>query len=140
MQLLLSKGCKVYILDVFFPADFTPEGAHFIHCDVTSWADLSNAFTKAKHVDIAIANAGVIENKDFTEDRYDDTGALIEPQYHTLNVNLKGVLKFVKLAVSYMRRQGSRGSVVMTASSIAYAPEQTYPIYAASKSAVRASL
>ena len=103
---------------------------------MTSWSDLVDAFTQAKRIDIAIANADVLENRDFLEDRFNEAGALLEPQYELLDVNLKGVLNFVKLALSYMRRQRCGGSVVMTSSSTAYTPEQTLPIYAASKSAV----
>ena len=51
---------------------------------------------------------------------------------------MKGVIMFVKLAVSYMRRQGNGGSVVLTASATAYAPEQNLPVYSATKLGVSA--
>lgn len=61
----------------------------------------------------------------------------MEPTYPVLEVNLKAVLNFVKLAWSKMRKQGTGGSIVLTTSATAYAPEQSLPVYAAGKLAVR---
>lgn len=57
-----------------------------------------------------------------------------------LDVNLRGVVNVVKLAWWSMKRHGVAGSIVLTASATAYAPEQSLPVYAASKSGVRLSL
>ena len=57
-------------------------------------------------------------------------------------MNLRGVLNFVKLAVRAMRKvgggdEGGRGgSIVITWSATVYAPEQSLPVYSASKLAV----
>ena len=57
-------------------------------------------------------------------------------------MNLRGVLNFVKLAVRAMRKvgggdEGGRGgSIVITSSATVYAPEQSLPMYSASKLAV----
>jgi len=136
VKILTSKGADAFILDLAHPDDGIPSGATFIQCDTTSWADLQSAFKHVKHVDIAIANAGVSEEEDYFEDRFDESGELLEPQYKVIDVNFRGVLNFVKLALSYMRRQGKGGSVVITSSATAYAAEQSLPVYSATKQAV----
>lgn len=136
MKILASKGARVFILDLAPPDESIPVGATFVQCDTTSWADLKSAYRQAGHVDIAIANAGVSEQQDYFEDRYDEVGELLEPQYKVIDINLRGVLNFVKLALSYMRREGTGGSIVVTSSATAYAPEQSLPVYSATKHAV----
>lgn len=84
-------------------------------------------------MDIAIANAGASEEQPYFEDEFDDAGELVEPKFNVLDVNFRGVVMFVKLAVSYMRRQKNGGSIVVTASATAYAPEQNLPVYSATK-------
>lgn len=110
-----------------------PAHSTFIKCNTTSWSDLKKAFQQAGHVDIAIANAGVSEEQAYFEDEFDDAGELVEPKFNVLDVNFRGVVLFFKLAVSYMRRQKSGGSIVVTASATAYAPEQNLPVYSATK-------
>ncbi|KAI3337025.1 short chain dehydrogenase reductase [Xylariaceae sp. AK1471] len=155
VRLLTRKGARVYILDLS-PPDIgsipkPPEGepvipttAAFICCNVTKWNDLRAAFqrcvSESGHVDIAIANAGVSEEYDYFEDREDENGELLEPPFGVIDVNLRSVVNFVKLAVSQMRKQKraadpAGGSIVITSSSTAYAPEQNLPVYSASKCA-----
>ncbi|KAL9628322.1 MAG: hypothetical protein Q9164_007319, partial [Protoblastenia rupestris] len=131
--ILAAKGAKTYILDLNEPEDSAPTGVTFIKCSTTSWSDLKNAYKQAGHVDIAIANAGVSEEQNYFEDDFDNAGELIEPKYNVIDVNIRGVLMFTKLAVSYMRRQNSGGSIVVTASATAFAPEQNLPVYSATK-------
>lgn len=133
MKILAAKGAKAYILDLNEPEDGVPPGVTFIKCSTTSWSDLKSAYKQAGHVDIAIANAGVSEEQNYFEDHLDDAGELIEPKLNVIDVNFRGVLMFTKLAVSYMRRQNSGGSIVITASATAYAPEQNLPVYSAIK-------
>ena len=140
VKILISKGARTFVLDVASPSAGFPTSAHFIHCDISSWASLVRAFQTIKHVDIAIANAGVSEDGDYLEDRFDEAGELLEPRYRVIDVNLRGVCNFVKLAISCMRKQrGSTGggSIVVTASATAYAAEQSLPVYSATKAAVR---
>ena len=111
-------------------------GSEYIHCDVTSWTDLRHAFNSLKHVDKVFANAGISEHNNFLEDIVDSDGALREPSYEVLDVNVRAVFNTVKLAWSAMRRQKSGGSIVITTSATAYAPEQSLPVYSASKLAV----
>ena len=141
VKILTSKGAKAFILDLAPPNDgLIPAGATFIRCDTTSWSDLQAAYKQVQHVDIAIANAGVSEEHDYFQDRFDESsGELLEPRYRVIDVNFRGVLSFVKLAISHMRRQGADtgGSIVVTSSATAYAPEQSLPVYSATKLAVR---
>lgn len=39
-----------------------------------------------------------------------------EPSHTAVNINLKGVMNTVKLAIHHMKSQETRGSIVMTAS------------------------
>jgi len=118
-----------------------PEGAEFIKTNAGSWADLSAAFKKAGKVDIAVANAGISENKNTFVDEFDEDGELKEPSgsWTLVDVNLKGVISFTKLAMSYMKRQGTGGSIVITSSATAYAPEHSLPVYSACKLGVSLS-
>lgn len=137
VKILSAKGSKAFILDLAPPEDDVPAGATFIRCDTTSWLDLKRAYAQAGRVDIAIANAGVSEEQDYLEDQFDSDGELVQPRYDkVIDVNLRGVLYFVKLAISCMRRQRRGGSIVITSSATAYAPEQSLPVYSAVKHAV----
>lgn len=138
VKILAAHNAKTYILDIAEPEEPLPAGATFVHCDTTSWNDLRLAFAQAGHVDIAIANAGVSEEEDYFEDKTDEWGELQEPEYRVVEVNYRGVLNFVKLAISAMKHGPDvGGSIVITSSATAYAPEQSLPVYSASKLAVR---
>lgn len=81
---------------------------------------------------------------DFDDNEND--GEFDEPIFAPVDVNLVGTLKFLKLAIGYMRRQkrregakwmqGAGGSVVITTSATGYAPEQSLPVYGTTKAAV----
>ncbi|KAM7188917.1 hypothetical protein V8F33_010364 [Rhypophila sp. PSN 637] len=155
VRLLAGKGAQVFVLDLnepnaqtipLAPAGETPlpDKATFVRCDVSSWQDLRSAFetavSQAGRIDIAIANAGVSEEYDYFADQFDDSGDLLEPGHAVVDVNFRGVVNFVKLAVHHMRKQQNpaiagrpRGRIVITASATAYAPEQNLPVYSASK-------
>jgi NAD(P)-dependent dehydrogenase (short-subunit alcohol dehydrogenase family) len=98
------------------------------------------AFQYAERVDVAVANAGVSEEADYFADTFDEAGALVEPAYGVLDVNLRGVLNFTKLAISSMRRLHVSGSIVITSSATAYSPEHSLPVYSAAKLAVSVSV
>lgn len=112
----------------------------YFPCDVTRWPDLLAAFQHAGRVDVAVANAGVSEEADYFADTFDEAGALVEPAYGALDVNLRGVLNFTKLAISSMRRLHVSGSIVITSSATAYSPEHSLPVYSAAKLAVSLSV
>ena len=126
----------MHILDLDEPTEPQPE-LHFHRCNVASWEELRALFDSVGPVDYAFANAGVSEETNYFADTFDDQGNLLEPTYQVLDVNLRGVLNFVKLAWSTMRKHKIEGSIVITTSATAYAPEQSLPVYAAGKAAVQ---
>jgi NAD(P)-dependent dehydrogenase (short-subunit alcohol dehydrogenase family) len=153
-RLLAQKGAIVHALDITEPdpalshqdgaeepAQPSPGCIHFRKCDVAVWEDLRAAFAAAGPVDFAFANAAVTERADYFADVFEDDGSdLLAPPddsfQRVLDVNLRAVMFFVKLAWSTMRRNGTRGSIVITTSATAYAPEQSLPVYAATKTGV----
>lgn len=87
-------------------------------------------------IDYAFANAGVSEETNYFADDLDDEGRLREPAYRVLDVNVRAVYNFVKLAWSQMRKNKVAGSIVITTSASGYAPEQSLPVYSSGKLAV----
>lgn len=137
-RIFAKRGAWVLNLDINPPAEEQPESIQFRQCDVSCWADLVDAFRYAGNIDIAVSNAGVSEETDFLADSFDEkTGLPLEPAYHVLDVNLRAAMSFTKLAVSHFRRRSCPGSIVITSSVTAYCPEQSLPVYSASKLAVR---
>ena len=157
--ILSAHNARVYILDLNPPdtsfsitstttAPITPPNTStpplphniiYIPCSTAKWADLTSAFSRIisenSRIDIAIANAGVSEECDYFTDTFDEEGILQEPKWGVLDVNLRGTLGFLKLAISSMRKSGG-GSLVITSSATAYSPEQSLPVYSSSKFAV----
>lgn len=114
-------------------------------CNITSWPSLLGIFTKIGHLDIVIANAGVSQECDYFADTFSADGELKEPAYDVLDVNLRAMLNVVKLTLRAFRsqwggRQDGGGSLVLTSSATAYAPELSLPVYSASKLAVSSLL
>lgn len=124
------------MLDLNPPEEGIPENTEYIRCNITSWSELQAVFIRVGRVDITIANAGVSEETNYFKDTFDDSGNLIEPKYGVLDVNFRAVLNFVKLSLSAFRRQGTGGSIVITSSATAFAPELSMPVYSATKLAV----
>jgi len=134
-KILTSKGAIVIMADLAPPAE-TVKNATWVKTDVSSWDSLKAAFKTAGRVDIVVANAGTLGDPNWLDDRLDETGELMKPSMSVIDVNIVGVAMCVKLAVSYMRKQGSGGSIVLVASGIVYEPGAKVPLYAASKFAV----
>ena len=134
--LLATQGARVYILDLVPP---TPESLllEFIQCNVTLWSDLKDAFSRFDHIDMVFANAGITDRGGLLDDAIGDDGSLVEPKYEVLDVNLRAVLNTIKLSYRAMRGQEGGGSIVLTSSATAYAPEGRLPVYSAAKLAVR---
>lgn len=135
----------MHVLDINKPvealdADLRGEGGggaiHFRKCNVASWDDLRDAFNELPSFEYVFANAGVSEECDYFTDALDASGRLAEPSYGVLDTNLRAVLNTVKLGWSLMRQRHVHGSIVITTSATAYAPEQSLPVYAAGKLAV----
>ncbi|KAK1657953.1 short chain dehydrogenase reductase [Colletotrichum godetiae] len=135
-KILASRGARVVILDVCQPNEALPSSAEFRKCDISRWSDLSDAFSQIGPVQIAIANAGVDEDGTYLNDSYNDNGDLLEPNYDVIDVNFRGTLNFVKLALHSMKRNGAQGSIVLTSSATAYSPEQSLPVYSGTKAAL----
>jgi NAD(P)-dependent dehydrogenase (short-subunit alcohol dehydrogenase family) len=125
----------VIIADLVAPAELVPNST-FVETDVSSWASLLKVFKTAGHVDILIANAGVLGSANWLDDSVDEAGDLARPDLSVLGINTGGVVMSIKLAVSYMRQQKSGGSIVITASGIIYDPPAVHTLYTASKMAV----
>ena len=135
-RILANHGAVIHTLDISssHPEDGpNPANIHPSICNVASWKELSEAFSRIGHIDIAISNAGVSEECDYFVDTFDAEGHLEEPRYNVLEVNLRAVLNFVKLSLSAFKRQGPGGSIVITSSATGLCPEQSLPVYSASK-------
>jgi NAD(P)-dependent dehydrogenase (short-subunit alcohol dehydrogenase family) len=136
-------GSKVIIGDLQIPSTRSPD-FDYLQCDITSWPSLSAAFKTIveRHgsLDVLIANAGIGEVEDFFHSELDEAGELKPPRHSVVDVNLKGTMNCVKLAVHYMRKQEKGGAIVLTASSAGYMAEKKIPAYAAAKHGVCNSL
>jgi len=109
----------------------------FIKCDVTSWSHLRDTFRRFDRVDMVFANAGISETDELLEDVTGSDGLVAEPEYKVLDVNFRAVLNMIKLSYRVMKGQEEGGSIVLTSSATAYAPERCLPVYSATKLAVR---
>ncbi|TRX98023.1 hypothetical protein FHL15_001233 [Xylaria flabelliformis] len=136
--ILAKKGAQVHIVDLDKPSDpFSNElGLHFHICDVTNWEQLRAVFDAVNRVDYAFANAGAADETDYFADTLDSNGKLQEPAQGVFDLNLRAVSNFIKLAWSSMRKKNVQGSIVVTTSATAYAPEQSLPALAGTKLAL----
>ena len=139
VQMFSSYGALITIADMQPPAESIPNTI-FTCCDVTRWESILSAFeiTIEKHgrVDALVANAGVGELEDLFLDEFDSTGTLKEPSHVVIEVNLKGVINCVKVAIHFMKKQAGGGSIVMTSSSAGYFAESCLPVYSTTKHGV----
>ncbi|RDL30707.1 Hydroxyacyl dehydrogenase [Venustampulla echinocandica] len=142
VNLLLSLGASVVSGDIQPPA--TAESAEtpallFVQTNVTSWADLSTLFKKAKEhygrVDYVFANAGIGPRADYLAIEADENGDLKEPNHEVLDINLKSVINTACLAVHFMKQQPEGGSVVLMGSSTGLQPFRA-PDYSTAKHGV----
>ncbi|KAI0412443.1 NAD(P)-binding protein [Xylaria grammica] len=136
VKILLSKGAVVHNLDRNEPIEAgwqTWRNLRYHRCDVASFTSQRAVFDDIGPVHMAFANAGVFEKTDFFSDVLDADGGLARPDSLLFDVNVKGVLYTVKLAWSSMRRHKIAGSIVITSSTVGYAPEAAVPTYSALK-------
>lgn len=138
-QMFSSYKALVTIADLKPPKEPVPNTI-FTCCDVTLWESILSAFeiTIRKHgrVDALIANAGVGELEDLFLDEIDSAGKLKQPSHVVIDVNLKGVINCVKIAVHYMKKQEEGGSIIMTSSTAGYIAESCLPAYSTTKHGV----
>ncbi|KAI0113599.1 short chain dehydrogenase reductase [Nemania sp. FL0031] len=137
-RILSNQGAEVHIIDLDEPLDPPPTkiGMHFHRCDVTNWEQLRAVFDTIGRVDYAFANAGALDETDYFADTFDSNAKLQEPAQGVFDINFRAVVNFIKLAWSSMRRQNVQGSIVITTSATAYAPEQSVPVLGATKLAL----
>ncbi|KAF2677432.1 short chain dehydrogenase reductase [Lentithecium fluviatile CBS 122367] len=131
-----SHNATVHALDITPPHDsdpLSPPNVKHTICDTTSWSSLVATFKRIGHIDIAVANAGVSQGFDLTVDTFSQSGELLEPNYHVIDVNFRSVVNFIKLALSAFREYGRGGRIVITSSATAYSPEHSLPVYSATK-------
>ncbi|KAJ2998233.1 hypothetical protein NUW58_g386 [Xylaria curta] len=136
-RILASRNAIVHALDISAPHPEdgpSPLSWRSRIVDVSNWDQLATAFKDIGKVDIAIANAGISEDFDFfTNIAYPEAP---EPKYRCIDVNLKAVINFVHLALSAFEKHGNGGSIVLTTSATGYSPEQSLPVYSATKAGV----
>ncbi|KAI8189844.1 Aristolochene synthase [Colletotrichum sp. SAR 10_75] len=139
-KVLAAKGADVVILDISEPEETMPSTIRFRKCDIRQWSDLRDAFADVGVIHIAVANAGQSEDGTYLTDSFDAQGNLLEPNYDVIDVNLRGTLNFVKLALHNMRSNQTKGSIVLTSSATAYLAEQSLPVYSGTKAAISAEV
>lgn len=105
------------------------------HCDVSSKtaidALIAAAVGQLGHVDIAVANAGVVE-------QVTDVLRMTEAQWdRTISVNLKGVFLTLQAAANQMIAHGRGGRLIAIASIMAEWGSAGSPAYCASKGGVK---
>ncbi|MCE2523735.1 MAG: glucose 1-dehydrogenase [Rhodobacteraceae bacterium] len=105
-------------------------GAIGVLCDVTNKAAVEALYDRAEEafgsVDVSVQNAGIItiaKIEDLTENQWDDT----------MDVNTKGVFLCCQEAIKRMRKSGTGGKLINTASGQARDGFIYTPHYAASK-------
>ena len=146
-QLLSSLNPKhnLVLIDLQAPPpSFKHDSNHLlIHtCNITKWADQRAGFEAAHarfgRIDCVFVNAGIAEHADqFFTDTFDSSGKLAEPDRRTLNIDMDAAADTTKLAIHYLRKNGSRGgSIAMTASLAGYLASAGAPLYSAAKHGV----
>lgn len=112
----------------------------FYHGSVSVWSDQLRVFEAAieKHgcVDVVIGNAGINEVEDVFVDSFDEGGKLKAPTLVVLDVNIRGAIYTTKLALSFFRKLGIKGSLVLTGSAASYLDTPGIPVYNAAKHGV----
>ncbi|KAL2830306.1 hypothetical protein BDW59DRAFT_158636 [Aspergillus cavernicola] len=118
--------------------EFPSTSFSFEQCDVSSWesqaAAFENVVAQQGRVDVVFANAGITEKGSLLPEK---EGKPVKPELATVNVNFVGVMYSVKLALHYIAKNkvvnGSKGSVICTASNAGLYPFPMAPVYSATK-------
>lgn len=117
--------------------------AHFKLCDVRSYSDVvalfRYTFEKFGHVDHAIANAGVIEQGNWFDKSLTIDTVEAEPSTLVIDVNLKGVLYFSRIAAVYMahdKNPGEDKSLTLISSVAGFVESRNLFLYQCSKHAL----
>ncbi|KAI1380478.1 short chain dehydrogenase reductase [Hypoxylon crocopeplum] len=134
-RIFASRNAIVHALDICppHPEDGeNPPNWQFHEVDISDWNKLSAVFKVIGRFDIAVANAGISEDFDFFSNIAGPEDP--EPRYRCIDVNLRAVINFIHLSLSTFGKQG--GSIVVTTSATGYCPEQSLPVYSATKAGV----
>jgi len=78
-----------------------------------------SVFKRRGHIDIVVANAGIVERVEFLEEKLTSDGDLAEPDLSVLNVNLKGCMFTGKLALWWFKKNPAPGGALVLVSSVA---------------------
>ncbi|KAI0140535.1 hypothetical protein GGR57DRAFT_487877 [Xylariaceae sp. FL1272] len=120
-----------------------PNNAVFTAVDILDWRQMVSLFADTKGrfgcIDIVIANAGIMETHPVLDvDSVDEQGQLRESKeaFTVIDINLKGTLNTLRLAMHHMRALGGTGSVVLVASTSGYFGGTGVSAYVASKHGV----
>lgn len=88
-------------------------------------------------IDIVIANAGIVERKEFLDDSLTSDGDLAPPDLSVLNVNLVGCMCTGKLALWWFKKNPTPGGALVLISSVGgYTDGKGITLYKASKHGV----
>ncbi|KEZ41758.1 hypothetical protein SAPIO_CDS6733 [Scedosporium apiospermum] len=119
------------------------EDAVFVAADVTDYDQQASLFetvwAKWKRIDFVAANAGIIDTHSIYTPTSPKAGvAPPKPILETVDVDLKGAIYTVYLALHYFRQHpvAPGGKITVTASSSALYPLESVPLYSAAKSGV----
>ncbi|RAK96633.1 dehydrogenase with different specificitie [Aspergillus ibericus CBS 121593] len=121
-----------------------PDKASFLPADILDWGQMTALFRtivqQYGRVDVVVANAGVMESKPVLdlEDVDERTGELKESVegWWVLDVNLKGTVNTLRLAMYHMKKNERPGSVVLVTSTSGYFGGTGVTAYVASKHGV----
>ncbi|OOF93046.1 hypothetical protein ASPCADRAFT_508843 [Aspergillus carbonarius ITEM 5010] len=121
-----------------------PDHASFLPVDIMDWGQMTTLFRtivdRYGGLDVVVANAGVMESKPVLdlEDVDEETGELRESVegWWVLDVNLKGTVNTLRLAMYHMKENERPGSVVLVTSTSGYFGGTGVTAYVASKHGV----
>lgn len=129
-NLLRSKGCTVYNLDLSLATDEQED--YFIRCDIRRRNVVKTAidavFSKAGCIDFLFANAGIhlfAAMDETTDDEFDNV----------LYTNIVGTFYTVKSVLPYMKAQG-KGSIVLMGSDQSLVGKAQSSVYGLTKGAI----
>lgn len=142
-QALASRGgWQIHVLDIkedegTRAASALPDTS-FHRTDLTKYDDITAAFKTAfasggGRLDLVFANAGIFEQSNV----YDVTSTSLdlppEPNYATVEVNLKGCINTIHVARHFIGKSSTKGSIVVTGSCASVWPSYITPVYTATK-------
>lgn len=128
-ELLRSKGCTVYNLDKYPPAE---QDTFFIACDVSNKENINAAvdkmLEKENRIDFLFANAGVHLFATLEETTDEQLQSII-------GINILGVFYMLKKIIPIMKQQ-QKGSIVLMGSDQAFIGKVSSSVYGMTKGAI----